>query len=85
MMFPALHVYQPGNIPLYSENTRQARYATYGQGLTLAFRDVFIHDEPVDEEQKEWLKHEVETRVAPGGVIRYLPSPSPVSGPKVPR
>jgi hypothetical protein len=80
MSTTAVHVYQPGNIPLYAENTPQALYVEYGkQTQGDIFRDIFIHDE----EQKQWLTEEIESRLQQGGVVRYLPSPSPVSGPKV--
>lgn len=82
-MILALHVYQEGNIPAHSEDTRAARYVTYGAPMHGRYGNIFVHDEPVDTDQKVWLEQQVYTRVAPGGVVRHLPSPSPVSRPKV--
>jgi hypothetical protein len=82
MSTTAVHVYQPGNLPPYHENTPQAHYVEYNLEApkVAAFRDIFVHDAPVDEKQRVWLEEAVYARLQQGGVIRYLPSPSPVSG-----
>lgn len=79
-MIHAVHVYQRGNIPPYTENNERARYVEYGEKFSGAiFQNAFIHDAPVLEDQKRWLEEELHTRIAPGGVVRQLGSLSPMS------
>ncbi len=79
-MIHAVHVYQPGNIPDYTENNERARYTVYGEKFTgVIFQNAFIHDAPVTPFQKKWLEEELHTRIAPGGVVRQLGSLSPLS------
>lgn len=77
----AVHVYQPGNIPPFAENTERAQYAEYGQHEIPGdiFQNIFVHDKPNNDTQVVWLGDNVFPRLGPGGVIRYLESPSPVS------
>ncbi len=79
-MIHAVHVYQKGNIPPYTENTERARYVEYGTKFTgVTFKDAFIHDAPVTAFNKKWLEEELHTRIALGGVVRQLGSLSPIS------
>jgi hypothetical protein len=79
-VFQAAHVYQPGNIPPMAENTERAQYVVYGQKFTGEhFQNIFIHDEPVTKDQQTWFDEDLLPRIAPGGVVRTLASPSPVS------
>lgn len=79
-VYQAAHVYQPGNIPPMAENTERAQYVEYGRSFSgVIFQNIFIHDKPVNAQQEEWLQEDLGTRLAPGGVVRTLESPSPVS------
>lgn len=78
-MIHAVHVYQPGNIPPYTENTERARYVEYGDTIDLEFKDVFIHDGAEDQKQVDWLTNSLMPLMVKGGTPRYLPTPSPMS------
>lgn len=77
MIFPTVHVYKPGNIPGDSENTRTAQYVEYGTKFSgVIFANAFIHDKPETPEDQRWIDEDLAVRMAQGGVIRVLESPS---------